>query len=77
MEVLVHSPVFHKVEQEDVPADNSEIMKRIQSLHGKVEGLKNEIGQLKVRLNVLEDKPVYTKAETVNAVGQTLITEKK
>ena len=51
----MHSPVYKENREETVKAtDTTEIVKRLQSLHGKVEGWKNEIKQLSIRISKLE-----------------------
>ena len=69
------SPVKQKV-SENSPVDNSELVKSIQSLRGKVEGLKNELKQSNARISKLEaEKLLGNKVVSTNAIGQELITE--
>lgn len=65
------SPVRGPSVQDDVPVDNSEIMKRIQSLHGKVESCRTDIKLVQARLSALEKN-----SNRVDAIGTTIITEK-
>ena len=69
------SPVKQNV-SENSPVDNSELVKSIQSLRGKVEGLKNELKQSNARISKLEaEKLLGNKVVVTNAMGQELITE--
>ena len=69
------SPVKQNV-SENIPVDNSELVKSIQSLRGKVEGLKNELKQSNARISKLEaEKLLGNKVVSTNAIGQELITE--
>lgn len=52
--------------------DNSELVKRMQSVVGKIEGFKNELSQVKSRLAKLEGEK---QIKLTNAVGKELITE--
>ena len=69
------SPVKQNV-SENSPVDNSELVKSIQSLRGKIEGLRNELKQSNARISKLEaEKLLGNKVVATNAIGQELITE--
>lgn len=52
---MSHSPVYQKAPEEPVKAmDMTDLIKRVQSLHGKVEAFKNELKQLTIRISKLE-----------------------
>ena len=58
------------------PVENSELVKRVQSLSGKIDGLKNELKQSNARISKLEaEKLLGNKVVATNAIGQELITE--
>ena len=50
---MTRSPVFRQP-TEDKQVDTTELSKRVQSLHGKIEAIKNDIKSIEGRLSKLD-----------------------